>query len=615
MPCFYPPPPHAPWVVALGTLRGAPPPTKGEVELAMFLFGVEPPSPLNIAKPTGLAAREEVLLICDTALRAVFRWDGDSGEIREERYRPPLERPFAIDLMAGGDRLICDGGAVVRVGPAGQTVLEYTLAADAFKPGGVLAVGDEVWVTNLASHRIEVFDAASGAHRRSIGEQGRGPGRFAMPHGLARTPEGNVCVVDTLNGTVQVLDVQGNWLSEIGRPGDRVGTFGRPRAVAVGPDGTVFVSDAYTQRVHAFAPDGAPLLAFGEPGSGVGELALPSGVAVTDVAPQADHELPADIAADYYVLVAEQLQRPGVRVYAWLGEPEPEAVAVKPPGADAMGPHWDPESCEACHDEGDEGMEPIALEDVNEVCLDCHEEHEDTAWEHPVDAVVAGPRFQEPGDWPLNEGQLTCVTCHDIKRQCGTDARRPAVNTVLLRAHEPRSGFRFCVRCHLDIAAWSAGPHGQVDEEGRPNTDSCVYCHTEVPTVPDDGTRRLEPGLHNASGSCLTCHSQHWDYFSDGHFARPVPPRIRQRMLERELGRRQELSAQEVRALAEQADRRPTRLPLGDDGIACYTCHNPHEAGLFPPDSELATRATAPRDAAYLLRVDRPMLCLECHDK
>ena len=53
---FYPPQPQVPRVVALGTLRGAPPPTKNEIKLSMFLFGVEPPTPLAIANPLDVAA-------------------------------------------------------------------------------------------------------------------------------------------------------------------------------------------------------------------------------------------------------------------------------------------------------------------------------------------------------------------------------------------------------------------------------------------------------------------------------------------------------------------------------------------------------------------------------
>ncbi|HUU94598.1 MAG TPA: hypothetical protein VM487_02585 [Phycisphaerae bacterium] len=593
----YPPAPQAPRVVALGTLRGAPPATKAQVELSMFLFGVEPPSPLAITNPTDLAARDDQLLICDNALSVVFRWDAASGELSEDRFHPSRDYAFAVDVAANGDRLICDRGGVVGADATGNVYVEYAIEPRAFKPAGVLAVGDQVWITNLAAHRIEVFDAASGKHLRSIGEHGRGPAQFALPRGLARTPDGNVCVVDVLNNRVQVLDQDGNWVRDIGRPGTAVGSFGRPRDVAVAPDGTIFVTDAFSQRVHAFAPDGEPLLAFGEPGSGVGELALPNGIAVTTIAPQAEHELPPEMSPAYYVLVAEQLNRPGVRVYAWLGNYEPDGSTPPPPTdslarlpdgkAGPAGPHWDAEGCATCHEEDEDRLLPIATDEVNDVCLECHEEHEDTAWTHPVvDSEATGSGLQVPADWPLDDGQLVCLTCHDIKRQCSVDARRADAGVKLLRRYDPLRTRSLCTTCHID-PDWTGSPHTQLDSEGQPNSESCLVCHKKEPEIPSDGVRRFEPKLREALRGCLTCHVRHWDYFPAEHLGRLVPPELR----------------------------RSAKLPLAGDRIACYTCHNPHEGGLFPPGSELARRARSPAEAAYRLRADRPRLCLQCHEK
>jgi len=60
---------------------------------------------------------------------------------------------------------------------------------------------------------------------------------------------------------------------------------------------------------------------------------------------------------------------------------------------------------------------------------------------------------------------------------------------------------------------------------------------------------------------------------------------------------------------------RSETLPLADGRIACYTCHNPHQVGLFPSGSELAAWAASAPEAALYLRADRPALCLECHEK
>jgi hypothetical protein len=391
-----------------------------------------------------------------------------------------------------------------------------------------------------------------------------------------------------------VLDPQGNWLRDVGRPGNCVGCFGRPKNVAVGPDGTIFVTDAVSQRVHAFAPDGEPLLAFGEPGSGTGELTLPNGIAVTTIAAQTEHELPPNTSAAYYVLVSEQLNRPGVRVYAWLGDYEPD-TSVAPPVVvlrrsapeGPAGPHWDPEGCAGCHDEDDDERPlPIDSEDVVELCMDCHEGHEEAPFVHPVDSRAAGAGLRTPTGWPLLDGQLWCLTCHDIKQQCDVDARRAAATERMLRRPDPHMAHSLCTACHVD-PDWADSPHTQLDSAGQPDSESCLLCHEEEPEVPGDGSRQSEPNLRTASGSCLSCHTRHWDYFPAEHVDQPVPPEMRRR----------------------------TKLPLADGRVTCYTCHSPHQVGLFPSGSALAASATLPAEMAHYLRADRPGLCLGCHDK
>jgi len=633
-PVVYPPAPQPPRVIALGTLRGAPPPSGTQVELSLFLFGVEPPAPLTIANPTGLAALPDGLLICDSALRLVFRWDAAADRVSAEHFQPPLTRPLAIAAASDGGRLVCDDGRVVRTDAAGRALVEYVPAPGEFRPAGVLQVGDEVWVSNLAAHRIEVFDAASGAHLRCIGRRGDGPGEFALPRGLARTPAGAVCVVDMLNNRVQVLAADGSWIRDIGAPGDTPGCFGRPRDVAVGPDGTVFVSDAFSQRVHAFAADGQPLLAFGEPDSGSGALALPAGIAVGHEAPRLERGLPPGLTPAYYVFVSEQLLRPGVRVYAWLGatdgaagEPPPSGVARqwRPhfPQSAAINPHWRADRCTKCHEQGNGRMLSIAPEAVDRLCLSCHDGQQAFADPHPIGRPAVTELVTTPAGWPTVNGTLACITCHDIRRHCDVAARRPAVNDILLRGYDPQRPLDYCMNCHHADALGRFSPHRQRDAAGRVREDACFFCHTQRPEIPADGRRRFQPHLRDESSDlCLNCHRKHWDLSPLGHVDRPITPAVRQWMVTRELGLTSDLPLEELARRAAESERPPARLPLGGqesrtpgggERVTCYTCHNPHYAGLFPPDSELGALADDARDRASALRANWIDLCSECH--
>ncbi len=623
----YPAPPQAPCVVALGNLRDAQPPSQAEVDLARFFFGAEPPASLTIANPAGLAVSNHTVLICDTTLDAILSWNEDPIGFGYACPPARLDHPFAIDVLPDNSRLICDRQGVWACDSINQPQRAFRTNDFPFRPAGVLAVDGEVWISNPALHRIEVFDRQSGTYLRSIGQQGTGPGEFALPRSLAHTPTGDVCIVDLLNCRVQVFAKDGTWLRSIGGPGDNVGSFGRPRGVAVGPDGTIFVSDSFSQRVHAFTSDGQPLLAFGTPNTGPGALAMPAGITITKHPPHTDQPLPDNLRPDYYILVAEQLQRPGVRVYAWLGSTVgaadqhyalPAGVALiwepRSSQATAVNPHWQPDRCNMCHAGGANHWQPIPTTDVDALCLDCHDGVQASRDPHPIGRPAHTEVISTPTEWPTPGDTLGCLTCHDIKQHCEPNAQPPANNRMLLRGFDPRRPLDYCANCHQPDGGQRFSPHQQRDSTGKVRADTCLFCHTERPDVPPDGRRQFQPMLRtDNSRLCLNCHREHWDLSPRGHVGRPVPDNIRKWMLMRELSRSRSADAAELGRLADEHNRPPALLPLGEGRVTCFTCHNPHYAGLFAPDSELGALATNPRDRQAALRTDWIDLCSECH--
>lgn len=594
-------------VAALGNLVVGKPPSELEVQLTSFFFGAEPDASLALIKPMDLAVEPGALLICDGAMQALLKWRPATQALEGVPLQDVSTAAGPIAIGAGGDYLLADASGLRRISAAGATRAFFRLpeGAGALRVGGVAAVGAEVWATNLAEHRVEIFDGESGAHQRSLGRRGRGRGEFGLPLGIAFAFD-EVFIVDMLNARLQVFDRDGEWLRDIGGPGDRAGRFGRPRSVAVGPDQTVFVTDAASQRVHAFERGGRLITTFGGPADAENALVLPAGIAIWTETLDAQRPLPTGFAPAYYVLVSEQIVRPGVRAYAWRAPPEPAPSAgpsLQGRPASVRNPHWVASGCDACHQVEAGRVQSIPERMVDNLCLSCHDGSKAVAESHSVGRMALTAHTTAPADLPLHDGRVVCLTCHDIQRHCDPRAVRPVVNPALVRGFHPDNPLASCTQCH-NAETWRANPHRGMVAGMNSATAACGFCHVAPPpTAVVEG--RIDPALKDAASQlCLNCHVMHPDPAPEGHLGAAVTGRYRAQMQIRE-------------AAAAGADR--PRLPLEGDRITCATCHNPHPP--HPAYEEYFTmpgalqRSIAPADAGKALRLENTELCQYCHPK
>jgi sugar lactone lactonase YvrE len=610
------------YVASLGNLRTGARPSTAEIKLATFFFGVEPEPPLGLIKPMHVAATDGELWVSDGALRTVLRWTPGAGALEAASLIDPPTGPSAVAICANGDRLVAgENGAIGRFSADGRTIGRYVVPESrSVQIGGVASVGDEVWVTNVHQHRIEAFDRASGAHRRSIGERGHGPAQFGFPLDVAVGSDGNAYVVDMLNARVQVLDRTGRWIRDIGGPGDRIGRFGRPKSVAVGPDGTVFVVDAASQCVHVFDERGRPLQTFGGGSDGGDALVLPAGIAIWNGPLDAAHDLPSGFRPAYYVLVAEQIVRPGLRVYAWSGRraaPEPRTVR---PGSSAArlvaqveNPHWRADGCTACHPADAGAPGPIDATTVDHLCLSCHDGKKAIDEAHPVGRVAHSARTNIPDGWPLVNGRIGCLTCHDIRKHCDAPGARPADNPGVVRGFDAANPLTLCTQCHIS-QEWRVNPHrSEIAGLGSPAA-TCGFCHVSMPRQIAAGGWEFDAKLRDRpTRLCLNCHTMHADPAPQGHLDALVSAEKLRAIVASE-------SRVRGAAVSDNSQGMPAGLlPLVDSRVTCATCHNPHAtdgalaALLSQPFGK--ARSNEAVDAGKSLRLPHMQLCLSCHEK
>jgi len=188
----------------------------------------------------------------------------------------------------------------------------------------------------------------------------------------------------------------------------------------------------------------------------------------------------------------------------------------------------------------------------------------------------------------LEDGKVTCLTCHDIYLQC----QERTFDKISLRGVPYRKATDFCFKCHDQKSYVMFDPHEQLDKKGDIVTDKCLYCHAEEPdenlAYPEDP--KLIGGLEIL---CVRCHFHLARQMLSGRFSHMTRP-----------------SAKTVATMKKMEEELRIVLPLDAEGkTTCATCHNPHDKGFISAESPAATGA----GSKYRLRLPEPP-CIECHD-
>ncbi len=248
-----------------------------------------------------------------------------------------------------------------------------------------------------------------------------------------------------------------------------------------------------------------------------------------------------------------------------------------------INPHWTGLHCAECHLDG----KPPALRyngDPIKVCSSCHEKEIARTDVHPVGIVLKDDMNDRmPSSWPLRDGKVTCLTCHEPLIQMYYDPEKQEPNPEFLREAPYTRVSDFCFKCHQQQSFKKTNPHEQLNQDGESIETKCLYCHQVLPDPSQAENIQDVTFVDERTDICFGCHPNK----SSMH------------------------PAQSNHLVDIPSDIKPEGLylPVIKGKIFCGTCHNPHQKGVIKKEE-----AAAGAGVKYFLRSENTYkLCTTCH--
>ena len=293
-PPTYPPPPAEARYIYEGSLRTSNSISEPDFtdKLRAFATGVTI-EPGGLAKPYGIAVKNDRVYVSDTQQRAIVMFDIAARTMKffgtDDKGR--LLKPLGITISNDNKVFVADITAkrVVVFDTDGNYIRAIGNEEIFERPTGIALSPDDktLYVVDTGgiesdSHHILVFNAFTGDLIKTIGKRGTQAGELNIPLQATVTPDGKIYVVDSGNFRVQAFNPDGSSSHMFGSIGRKSGQFSRPKGIASDINGNIYVVDTAFGNLQIFTASGELLLFIGDRGtSGApGRFSLPAGIAV-----------------------------------------------------------------------------------------------------------------------------------------------------------------------------------------------------------------------------------------------------------------------------------------------------------------------------------------------
>ena len=318
---FYPGPPDKPKIQFLTSITSEEDIGAERNRFREFVTGKAEPIRV-VARPWDIDHTLGKLYVSDKTFRRILIVDLEekSFKLVDSRGGGALLNPGGIFIDSAGYKYIADQnrGEILVFDQMDRFFRAYK-ADPEFNPTDVVADGDRIYVSDVGTESIRIFDRVSGDVVQTIGRQGETEGMFRFPTHLALDDDGNLFVTDFLNFRVQKFDADGNFVRTIGEPGDFPGAMPRPKGIDVDRDGHLYAVDSAFEIVQIFDTEtGNALMPFGKFGAISGGTWLPAGVHIDyDNLAYFTTYVDPNFRAEYLIYVTNQAGPFKINVYAF----------------------------------------------------------------------------------------------------------------------------------------------------------------------------------------------------------------------------------------------------------------------------------------------------------